>query len=76
MLFLGDNFEGARGPYARFRGKLKDCQECVMQTRCMMKAIKGQGRQVSLLNEEQEKVSCLDLMKQKVVVYTTVECGR
>jgi hypothetical protein len=32
----------------------------------MKKAIKDQGRQVSFLNEEQEKVSCLDLMKQKI----------
>jgi len=66
MLFLGDNFEGARGVYSRFRGKLKDCRECVMQTKCMKKAIKDQGRQVSFLNEAQEKVSCLDLMKQKI----------
>jgi len=36
-----------------------------MQTRCMMKTIKDQGRQVSFLNEEQEKVTRLDLMKQK-----------
>ena len=43
MLFLGDNFEGTRGVYSRFRGKLKDCRECVMQTKCMKKAIKDQG---------------------------------
>lgn len=30
MLFLGDHFEGARGLYSRFRGKLKDCRACVM----------------------------------------------
>jgi hypothetical protein len=66
MLFQGDHFEGARGIYSRFRGKLRDCRDCVMQTQCMKIPIKDQGRQVSFLNEEQEKVTCLDLMKQKI----------
>jgi transposase len=66
MLFQGNHFEGARGIYSRFRGKLRDCRDCDMQTKCMKKPIKDQGRQVSFLNEEQEKVTCLDLMKQKI----------
>ena len=32
----------------------------------MKKPIKEQGRQVSFLNKVQEKISCLDLMKEKV----------
>ena len=32
----------------------------------MKKPVKDQGRQVSFLNEEQEKVTCVDLMKQKI----------
>jgi hypothetical protein len=44
MLFQGDHFEGARGIYSRFRGKLRDCRDCVMQTQCMKKPIKDQGR--------------------------------
>jgi hypothetical protein len=66
MLFQGDHFEGARGIYSRFRGKLRDCRDCDMQTQCMKKPIKDQGRQVSFLNEVQEKITCLDLMKQKI----------
>ena len=66
MLFLGDHFEGARGSYSRFRGRLKDCRNCKLQTRCMQKPVKAQGRQVSFLNAAQEKTSYLDLMKQKI----------
>ena len=66
MLFQGDDFKGARGIYARFRGKLKDCRECPLQTKCMKNPVKDQGRQVSFLVEEQEKITCLDLMKQKI----------
>ena len=66
LLFSGDNFEGVRGIYTRFREKLKDCRACAMKTQCMKKPIKGQGRQVSFLNVGQEKVTYLDLMKQKI----------
>jgi len=66
MLFKGDHFKGARGMYSRFRGKLKDCRGCHLQTKCMKHPIKDQGRQVSFLNKEVEKITCLDLMKQKI----------
>ncbi|MCP4269170.1 MAG: transposase, partial [Candidatus Brocadiaceae bacterium] len=66
MLFLGNEFEGAKGTYSRFRGRLKDCRGCTLQTRCMKKPIKDQGRQVSFLNTPQDKTSYLDLMKQKI----------
>ncbi|MFT5400788.1 MAG: hypothetical protein ACI8XW_003599 [Gammaproteobacteria bacterium] len=66
MLFLGDQFNEVRGSYSRFRGRLQDCRECTLQTRCMKKPIDKQGRQVSFLNTEQTKISYLDLMKQKI----------
>ena len=66
LLFLGDHFEETRGTYSRFRGKLPDCRLCSLQSSCMKNPIKEQGRQVSFLNKTQEKVSCLDLMKEKV----------
>lgn len=66
MLYLGDHFNGARGNYTRFRGQLKDCRDCRLQTRCMKKPVKDRGRQVSFLNAEQSKTSYLDLMKQKI----------
>jgi len=66
LLFLGDHFEETRGTYSRFRGKLPDCRSCKLQAKCMKNPIKEQGRQVSFLNKEQEKKSCLDLMKEKI----------
>jgi transposase len=66
LLFLGDDFETERGIYTRFRGKLPDCRSCPLQSSCMKNPVKEQGRQVSFLNKEQKKTSCLDLMKEKV----------
>jgi hypothetical protein len=64
MICLGDNFENERGKYIRFRGYLKDCRDCPLQTNCMQNPTKKQGRQVSFLLEDQEKTSYLDLMKK------------
>jgi hypothetical protein len=66
MLYLGNHYEGARGTYSRFRGKLPDCRSCHLNTQCMKKPVKDQGRQVSFLNEEQQKITYLDLMKEKI----------
>ena len=66
MLYQGNEFKGVSGKYTRFRGRLKDCRDCSLQTRCMKNPIKEQGRQVSFLNIEQSKKSYLDLMKQKI----------
>jgi hypothetical protein len=66
LLFLGDDFETEREIYTRFRGKLPDCRSCPLQSSCMKNPVKEQGRQVSFLNKEQKKISCLDLMKEKV----------
>ena len=66
MLYQGNEFKGVSGKYTRFRGRLKDCRDCSLQTRCMKNPIKEQGRQVSFLNIEQSKKSYLDLMKKKI----------
>lgn len=66
MLYQGDQLEGTRGKYTRFKGKLKDCRSCALQSRCMKKPVKSHGRSVSFLNTEEEKSSYLDLMKQKI----------
>jgi transposase len=66
MLYLGNHFEGARGTYSRFRGRLPDCRSCHLNGQCMKNPVKDQGRQVSFLNEEQQKVTYLDLMKKKI----------
>lgn len=63
MLVLGERAR-ARGVYAHFRGKLKDCRACPMQSKCMKQPIKNQGRQVSFLLEGREEPSYLDLMKK------------
>ena len=65
LMYHGEH-EGTRGTYSRFRGKLTDCRTCPMATRCMKKAVKGRGRQVQFLNEDQAKASYTDLMKQKI----------
>jgi len=66
LKFLGDDYEGVKGFYTRFRGELEDCRNCSMQSTCMRNPVKEKGRQVSFLNEGQEKITCLDLMKQKI----------
>jgi transposase len=66
LKFLGDDYEGAKGFYTRFRGELEDCRNCSMQSKCMRNPVKEKGRQVSFLNDGQEKITCLDLMKQKI----------
>jgi len=65
MLSLGERSR-ERGLYQRFRGKLKDCRQCPLQSTCMKHPIKNQGRQVSFLLEGREEPSYLDLMKQKI----------
>ena len=62
----GDHYEGSRGTYTRFRGKLTDCRNCSMSDRCMNKPVKGKGRQVQFLNEGQQKTNYTDLMKEKI----------
>ena len=65
LTFLGDDYDGVRGTYSRFRGELADCRTCQQQARCMRNPVKEKGRQVSFLNKGQTKISYLDLMKEK-----------
>jgi hypothetical protein len=64
--FLGDKYEGVRGTYSRFQGKLTDCRTCPIQSTCMKNPVKEKGRQVSFLNKQQVRTSYLDMMKEKV----------
>jgi uncharacterized protein (UPF0179 family) len=52
---LGDDYEGVKGVYSRFRGELEYCQNCSMQSECMRNPVKEKRRQVSFLNEGQKK---------------------
>jgi len=65
LKFLGHEYEGVKGLYSRFRGELKDCRNCNIQSVCMQNPVKEKGRQVSFLNEGQEKITYLDLMEKK-----------
>ncbi|NRB42581.1 MAG: transposase [Pseudomonadales bacterium] len=66
MMFQGDHFKGTRGNHIRFRGKISDCQSCPMQSRCMKKPIKDQGRQVSFYADYIETDSCLKLINKRI----------
>ncbi len=63
MLSLGERSR-ERGRYRLFRGKLKDCRQCPLQTQRMKNPVKNQGRQVSFFLKDREKPSYLDMMKQ------------
>ncbi len=64
LLYLGDDFETPSGPHMRFRGYLKDCRECPLNTQCMKRDVKMQGRQISVLIESKRKVTHLDKMRK------------
>ena len=66
MLYVGDDFETANGPHMRFRGMQKDCRACLLQSQCMKREVKQQGRQVYFLIEDKLKNSYLDLIKKKI----------
>lgn len=66
LKFLGDDYDGVRGTYSRFRGELADCKTCQQQAHCMRNPVKENGRQASFLNKSQTKISYLDLMKAKI----------
>ena len=66
MILTGTNIETINGPHIRFRGYLKDCRACPLQTQCMKKEVKKQGRQISVLIEGQRKTTHLDKMKKVI----------
>lgn len=66
MMYHGEREDEARGTYSRFRGKLADCRDCKLSSKCMQNPVRSRGRQVQFLNEETAKVKYADLMKQKI----------
>ena len=50
----------------RFRGHLKDCRECPLQSQCMKREVKKQGRQILVLIEAQRKTTHLDRMRKVI----------
>ena len=66
LMYHGDQEDEARGRYSRFRGKLADCRECSLSSKCMQNGVTSRGRQVRFLKEETAKVKHSDLMKQKI----------
>jgi len=66
MMYHGEHEDVLRGTYSRFRGRLNDCRSCSLSEKCMRNKVTGRGRQVQFLNEDKERVSYMDLMKQKI----------
>ena len=66
MMHHGEYEDKVRGTYTRFRGRLKDCRECALSGQCMKNKVAGRGRQVQFLNEDQNRTSHLELMRQKI----------
>jgi len=66
LMHHGEHHDDERGTYSRFRGKLADCRECELSSKCMQNPVTSRGRQVQFLNEETAKVKYSDLMKQKI----------
>ena len=52
MMYHGEREDKARGTYSCFRGKLNDCRECSLASKCLQNPVKTKGRQIQFLNEE------------------------
>ena len=65
-MYHGEGEDEVLGTYPRFRGKLKDCRECSLSSKCMQNEVTSRGRQVTFLNRETAKSKYADLMKQKI----------
>ena len=66
MLITAHHFDTPQGPHMRFRGRLKECRVCPLQKQCMKNEVKKQGRQISVLIEQQRKTTHLDRMKKVI----------
>ena len=66
MMYHGEREDKARGTYSCFRGKLNDCRECSLASKCLQNPVKTKGRQIQFLNEETARTKYGDLMKQKI----------
>jgi len=66
LRYMGDNYETSAGINKRFIGKVNDCKECPLQSKCMQRPVKEKGRQVSFLIEGRKRIKFMDLMKKKI----------
>lgn len=66
MMYQGDDFEINNKRYMRFKSKLKNCRDCPLQSRCMSKPLKNDGRQVSFVVDSENNSNYLDLMKKRI----------
>ena len=64
MIYLGEYDKNDRGLHIHFRGKLKDCRDCPLNQQCMKREVKKQGRQISVLIDENRKTTHLDKMRK------------
>jgi transposase len=66
LMYHGEREDKERGTYARFRGRLADCRDCSLSSKCMQNEVTSRGRQIQFLKEETVKSKYSDLMKQKI----------
>lgn len=66
MMHHGERVYPTRGTYLLFRGKLKDCRDCELSSKCMKTAPTERGRQISILHEDKMHERYIDLMKQRI----------
>ena len=66
MMYYGDHFKTNNRRYHRFKSKLTHCRACPIQSECMKKPLKNDGRQVSFKVNDANNTNYLDLMKQKI----------
>ena len=66
MMYHGDHFVINNKRYHRFKSYLKNCRACPIQSECMKKPLKNDGRQVSFKVNDANNTNYLDLMKQKI----------
>ena len=50
-MYHGEREDAGRGTYSRFRGKLADCRECKLSSKCMQNPVTSRGRQIQVDSE-------------------------
>lgn len=66
MMYQGDQFKINNKKYHRFKSMLKNCRGCPLQSDCMKRSLKKDGRQVSFVVKGDDNKNYLDLMKKKI----------
>lgn len=66
MLYQGSQFKINNKHYHRFQSRLSHCRNCALQSTCMKRPVKEQGRQVSIVVGGDHNKNYMDLMKAKV----------